>query len=198
MFSNRWKLLKTLFDGCMFMTPDRQISHPQFLQLFEAFLLQAKEMQGTVYLVPSEESVPLATYFADIFTNTLKIPAHGLIPTHKDIMLHLTLLLKKTDLLITLGTFGYSTNTLAATLTKTSDIPLITLTGGQEDACPISQGDLGAYFNTIDKNLIQTGQFSLFSSVVDAWPYSSQSSTFQQASFSARVKPQAMLAELRL
>lgn len=199
MFSNRWKLLKALIEGCAFMTPDRSVSHSQFLHVFEAFLLQVKEAEGMVYIVPSEESSPLATHFADALTNRLNISASGLLPAHQDVTLHLALLLKKTDLIITLGSFEHSTNTLAAAaMAKTSDVPLITLAGGKKDNPLSQQGDLGAYFDTVDKNLIRTGQFSLLNSVVDAWPYNSQLSIPQQELCLPRAQPQTMLTGLRI
>ena len=198
LFSNRWKLLKPLINGCAFMTSDRIISHSQFLLLFEAFLLQVKEMEGTVYIVPSEKNSPLATHFADSLTNILHISARGLIPVHKNVPFHLASLLKKNDLLITLGSLGHSTNTLTVAATAKADIPLITLTGGQKGNPLSQQGDLSAYFDTIDQNLIQTGQFSLLSSIVDAWTYSSQLSTPKQELFSPRTQPQTMLMGLRI
>lgn len=199
MFSPRWKLLKALIEGCSFITPDRQISHCEFLRLSEAFLLQVKESEGMIYIIPSEETTTLATYFADALTNTLKISACAFVPVHKDIALHLALLLKKTDLVIILETFKQSANTLAATaMTKTNDIPLIIFSGDWKNNSSRKKGDLEVRFDTIDKHLIQTGQFSLFSRILHNWPYNFHLPPRQQKLFPKYTKSQPFLAELRI
>jgi len=196
MFSDRWKLLKEMIDECLFTTPDRYLTHSQCIQLFHAFLLQVKENEGMVYIVQSEKSGHLSTYFASSLTNSLNVSARELFPIHKDVTLHLALLLKKTDLVITLG---HSTDTLgAAAIAKGNDVPLITLSGGLKENTLKDSGDLNICFDESDQALIQTGKFSFFNMIVDAWSYELEPLFPQKELFLPQAKPQNLLTGLRI
>lgn len=199
MFSNRWTLLREIIEDGLITTPDRTLTHPQFLQLFHAFLLQVKESEGMVYLVPSENNGTLATYVANALTASLGISARDLIPIHKDVTLHLALLLKKHDLLITLSDLEVSTNTLgAAAMAKEHDVPLITFSGGQRDNPLVERGDLNIHFDKADQNLIQTGQFSLLTTLLESWPFYQEPLRFEHELLLTEIKPQTLPTGLRI
>lgn len=199
MFSNRWTLLREMIEDGLITTPDRTLTHPQFLQLFHAFLLQVKESEGMVYLVPSENNGALATYVANALTTSLGISARGLIPMHKDVTLHLALLIKKQDLLITLSDLEVSPNTLgAAAMAKEHDVPLITFSGGQRDNPLVERGDLNIHFDKADQTLIQTGQFSLLTTLLESWPFYQEPPRFEHELLLTEIKPQTLPTGLRI
>lgn len=199
MFSERWTLLREMIDGGLITTPDHTLTHVQLLHLFQAFLLQVKENEGMVYVVPSENNGLLATYFADRLITSLGISARGLIPVHTDVTLHLALLLKKSDLLITLSDIEVSLNTLgAAAMAKQQDVPLITFSGGQRDNPLVERGDLNIHFEKADQTLIQTGQFSLLKAIIESWPYYEEPPRFEPELLLKKIKPKTLPTGLRI
>ena len=199
MFSERWALMREMIDGGLITTPDRTLTHTQLLQLFQAFLLQVKENEGMVYVVPSENNGALATYFANTLITQLGISARGLDPAHEDMTLHLALLLNKTDLLITLSDLEVSPNTLgAAAMAKEQDVPLITLSGGQRDNPLVERGDLNIHFDKADQNLVQTGQFSLIATIIESWSFYETPPHFEPELLLTKIKTQTLPTGLRI
>jgi hypothetical protein len=204
MFSDRWNLLKNTLDGCTFASPDRFLSHAQFSNLFHAFALQVRENEGTVYIIqnkkPLSSSRQLASHLADALTYRLNITSHELTSDKDDLLLHLSLLLKKTDLIITLDQTCFSIDTQAAlSLAKIHDAPMITLSGQPSSSEKLSPlGDLSAMFNLSDETLVETAQYVLLESLIYSWPYDLiPSISAKQFSF-VQPQPQPPFTRLRI
>ena len=199
MFLGRWKALGETVEGCEFLTPDRYLSRTQAIQLFHAFLLQVRESGGLVYLVQNESDGFFATHFADALMTSLHIPASNLVSIDQDASLPLSILLKKSDLLITICVNAPSPETNAATaMAKSHDIPIIALTGNPLDHPLYGQGDLNLHFSGNDKTLIATAQYTLLNAVIDEWTHNSSPLFMQQKLPSIGTRPQNLATGLRL
>ncbi len=172
MFSNRWQALAKIMEHCEYSSFDRLLLKEQALHLFHAFLLHTKETEGTVYIIESNKNGLITSYFVLEFTKRLKIRSLGLIPAHKHFNLPLSILLKKTDLLIALCKKGNSPEILGAvTMAKNSDIPLITLSGEDPHNSLKREGDLNITFTSNENSLILTGHFLFLEKVIELWDF---------------------------
>lgn len=199
MFSDRWKDLAETLERCEYTTPDRCLEETQSVHLFHAFLLQTRESGGMVYIVQSQEGSFLANHLADQLMTSLQIPARGLIPLHQDLTLPLAIVMKKTDLLITLCPTGKCCDTLAAALiAKENEVPLITFSGGEKNNPLREQGDLNLYLNTDDEGLITTGQFFSLDHLLKSWPYETSLMQTEMPLLSINAKPQNLQTGRRL
>lgn len=186
MFLSRLKSLSKVVEDTVYTSPDRKLTEAQALQLSHAFLLQTKENGGTVYTVGNGGSAAIASHFCVDLLNALSIPAQTLFDLSVMTCISndygydqvfsrpLKTLLKRNDLVVCISSSGASANIVNAALTaKECDLPLITLSGFDENNPLRELGDLNFYIQSRDYGLVETGHFFLLHTIIDSWNFGS-------------------------
>ncbi|QVL57850.1 MAG: SIS domain-containing protein [Simkaniaceae bacterium] len=185
MFTKRFSELSEVINKGIYSSSDREINQDQALQLFHSFLLQTQGNDGTVFVVGNGGSAGIASHFSIDLLNALKIPSQTLYDSNAMTCISndygydqvfsrpLGLLLKRNDLLVCVSSSGNSQNILnAASIAKSKDVPIITLSGFEPHNALRSVGDLNFYLPIIDYGLVEMGHFFLLHTIIDSWNFS--------------------------
>ncbi len=184
MFSKRFSELNNVVSKCKFSSSDKALNEKQSLQIFHAFLIQAQEKDGTVFVIGNGGSAGIASHFAIDLLNALQIPAQTLYDSNVMTCISndfgyeqvfsrpLNLLLRPNDLLVCISSSGNSQNILNGTATaKSKGIPIVTLSGFEPHNPLRAQGNLNFYLPIIDYGLVEMGHFFLLHTIIDSWNF---------------------------
>jgi len=189
MFTKRFEKLSKVIYQCIYSSSDRELNQTQALQIFHSFLIQTKEDNGTVFVIGNGGSAGIASHFSIDLLNALGIPSQTLYDSNTITCISndygydyvfsrpLNLLLKRNDLLICISSSGKSQNILnGASLAKSKDIPVITLSGFEPHNPLRTLGELNFYLPITDYGLVETGHFFLLHTIIDSWSFNSYTS----------------------
>lgn len=184
MFSNRFSALADILSKCEFTSPGQDLTEGQALQVFQSFLIQTREKEGTVFVIGNGGSAGIASHFAIDLLNNLKIAAQTLYDSNMMTCISndygyeevfsrpLNLLLKPNDLLICISSSGSSQNILnGAEIAKSKNIPIITLSGFEPCNSLRVMGNLNIYLPIVDYGLVEMGHFCLLHTIIDSWGF---------------------------
>lgn len=182
MFTDRFKELSQAVSGCSYTCFQEVVGEDVALKCALKFLALARVKQGIVYVIGNGGSAGIASHFSTDLMKTLQVPSQTLYDTNlmtclsndlgydKVFSYPLEKLLRPNDVLVAISSSGKSPNILnAAQVALSHKIPLITLSGFDQQNPLRKLGELNFWIDRSDYGLVEMAHFFLLHTLVDLW-----------------------------